>query len=209
MKQFKGMFVMVGVLSLALFGAGGSLAQGLSGTNTGGPTPEYDLQIPADTTSEAKGGRGAGIIGGGRIGEPLPGKTVLSTSDFAVAADENGGTFLCSMAGPDCSGFLDLQLMMIEGRVEQGELEWINGHTARITAVGTVVLVTAATPPVATVIDGVPYVAEMRTGGPGRGTLILTIPDFEPLIADFFGTPYGATGGFVEMGHIKKGPVRK
>ena len=200
MMKFGKAGALAACAAFALAALGADLAMAAE-RERAGVSSESELIGSSDTAS-VRGGR-KGLIGGGRIGEPLPDRTVPSPSDFAVAVDDQGGTFLCSMAGPDCSGFLDLQLMMIQGRVEPGELSWRGGRKAIIEAVGTVVLVTSSTPPVATVIDGVPYVAEFTIGGPGKATLHLTIPDFEPLIADYFGTSYGATGGFVEFGDIK------
>src|SRR5262245_27763048 len=62
-------------------------------------------------------------VGGGRIQEPLEGATVPSPSDFMFAADEQGGTFLCSMYGPDTGGFRGCNLMTVQGIVSPGTID--------------------------------------------------------------------------------------
>jgi hypothetical protein len=38
------------------------------------------------------------LVGAGLIGDPVPGKTIHSPSDFGLAVTADGGTFVCSMA---------------------------------------------------------------------------------------------------------------
>lgn len=49
------------------------------------------------------------LVGAGLIGGPIPGKTIDSPSDFGFAATRDGGTFVCSMAGPLPGGFKGLK----------------------------------------------------------------------------------------------------
>lgn len=179
------------------------LAAGAAGASAPGDQVVGELGALRSTASASNG-----VVGGGQIGDPLPDRTVPSPSDVAIAVDDQGGTFLCSMAGPDCGNFLNLQLMMIEARVDPGSIVWSDERSATITGKGTVILVPDASPANATVLDGVDFIAQVTTGGPGEATLALTIPFFEPIIKSAFGTPYGATGGFMRLGHMLRARVR-
>ena len=49
--------------------------------------------------------RDASVVGAGRIGNPIQDSTIPSASDFGFAVSVRGGTFVCSMAGPETGGF--------------------------------------------------------------------------------------------------------
>src|SRR5437899_375391 len=67
--------------------------------------------------------REASVIGAGRIGNPVQGTTIPSASDFGFAVSRRGGTFVCSMAGPETGGFAGFRVMLVEGPVIPGSLE--------------------------------------------------------------------------------------
>lgn len=52
----------------------------------------------------ATNSREVSVVGAGRIGNPIPGVTIPSASDFGFAVSGDRGTFVCSMAGPETSG---------------------------------------------------------------------------------------------------------
>ena len=79
-------------------------------------------------------------MGAGLIGGPIPGKTINSPSDFGFAVTSEGGTFVCSMAGPLTGGFKGLTVMTVEGPVDRGSLK-VTGRTATFRGKATVVLV--------------------------------------------------------------------
>src|SRR5438477_7631767 len=67
--------------------------------------------------------REASVIGAGRIGNPIQDRTIPSASDFGFAVTGRGGTFVCSMAGPETGGFAGFRVMLVEGPVTPGSLE--------------------------------------------------------------------------------------
>lgn len=69
------------------------------------------------------------LVGAGLIGGPILGKTINSSSDFGLAVTADGGTFVCSMAGPLTGGFKGLKVMAVEGPVTKDSLN-VGGNTA-------------------------------------------------------------------------------
>jgi hypothetical protein len=59
------------------------------------------------------------LMGGGLIGAPIQGKTINSPSDFGLAVTADGGTFVCSMAGPLTGNFMGMTVMTVEGPVNE------------------------------------------------------------------------------------------
>src|SRR2546427_5013244 len=57
--------------------------------------------------------REASVIGAGRIGNPIQGTTIPSASDFGFAVSGRGGTFVCSMAGPETGGFSGFPVILV------------------------------------------------------------------------------------------------
>jgi hypothetical protein len=141
-------------------------------------------------------------VGGGRIQEPLE-ATVASPSDFMFAADEQGGTFLCSMYGPETGGFLGCSLMTVQGVVTPGSIQIKRGL---VTFAGKVdvflfpnVLVTPPEPFSNTAAHDFTVIA--RLGGPGKASMILKIPDVTAAIG-------GDTGGILRYGRIMRSRAR-
>jgi len=66
--------------------------------------------------------RQASVIGAGRIGSPIRGTTVPSASDFGFAVSERGGTFVCSMPGPETGGFAGLRVMLVDAGSQKHEV---------------------------------------------------------------------------------------
>jgi hypothetical protein len=60
------------------------------------------LRTPSQSSMAAASGQ---LVGGALIGDPIVGKTIPSTSDVGFAVTGDGGTFVCSMAGPLTGGF--------------------------------------------------------------------------------------------------------
>jgi len=152
--------------------------------------------------STAIGARRAQIVGSGRIGDPLPGRTIPSPSDFGFAADLEGGTFVCSMFGPETGGFKGCTLMTVEGIVTPNSLQIFRG-TATFSGKVAIFLFPD-------VFGGGPYLSlgdvdfqvTATLGGPGKASMILHIPDVtEPVGGD--------TGGYVAVGRIARKRVRE
>src|SRR5712691_13422552 len=57
------------------------------------------------------------------ISRPIEGETIATASDFGFAVDDHGGTYVCSMAGPETGGFAGFRVMLVEGPVSRGSLE--------------------------------------------------------------------------------------
>ncbi len=74
--------------------------------------------------------RHVSVVGAGRIGDPIPGATIPSLSDFGFAVSDDKGTFVCSMAGPETGGFAGLRVMTVQGPVTPGSLQ-VNGREIR------------------------------------------------------------------------------
>lgn len=142
----------------------------------------------------ARNDREVTVVGAGRIGNPIVGKTIASTSDFGFAVSEDRGTFVCSMAGPETGGFAGFRVMTVEGPA--GDLR-VNGREIRFSGQATVVLIPGLAGAAQTVLDGVEYSVTARTGKENHAQMILQIPAFTSALG-------GDTGGFVVQGEIRK-----
>lgn len=134
------------------------------------------------------------VVGGGLIGNPIPGKTIDSPSDFGFAATANGGTFVCSMAGPLTGGFKGLKVMTVEGPVDRGSLK-ITGATAQFSGKATVVLVPGMQKEPVQILDAVAFTVTVGKGAAGKGWLMMKVPVFTKVLG-------GDTGGVVKVGSI-------
>ena len=134
------------------------------------------------------------VVGGGRIGAKIPGETIPSPSDFGFAVNEDGGTFVCSMAGPETGGFAGFQVMLVEGPVAAKTLR-VSGRHVSFTGRATVVLIPGMNGASQTVLNGIPYSVSARTGTSGTAAMILSIPAFTQALG-------GDTGGIVRQGAI-------
>jgi hypothetical protein len=134
------------------------------------------------------------VVGGGRIGAQIHGETIPSPSDFGFAVNEDGGTFVCSMAGPETGGFAGFQVMLVEGPVAAGTLR-VSGQHVSFAGKATVVLIPGMNGASETVLNGIPYSVSARTGISGTATMILSIPAFTQALG-------GDTGGIVRQGAI-------
>ncbi len=131
------------------------------------------------------------------IGAPIFGKTINSPSDIGFAVSPDGGTFVCSMAGPLTGGFKGLTIMTVEGPVTKGSLK-VRGATASFSGTATVVLVPGLNKEPVQVLNNVPFMATVSFGGPGKGWLILKVPSFTKTLG-------GDTGGVLKLGNITLG----
>jgi len=134
------------------------------------------------------------VVGAGLIGRPIMQKTIPSPSDFGFAVTPDGGTFVCSMAGPLTGGFKGLTAMLVEGPVDRASLA-ITGTTARFSGKATVVLVPGMNKEPVQVINDVPFTVTVRFGGPGNGWLMMNVPAFTKTLG-------GDTGGILKLGRI-------
>jgi len=139
--------------------------------------------------------REASVVGAGRIGNPIRGTTIPSASDFGFAVSERGGTFVCSMAGPETGGFAGFRVMLVEGPVAPGSLE-IHERDVSFSGFATIALIPGLNGATQTVLDGVPYSVSARPGPARRARMILNIPAFTQALG-------GDTGGFVAQGDIR------
>jgi hypothetical protein len=139
--------------------------------------------------------REGSVAGGGRIGRPIDGETIASASDFGFAVDDHGGTFVCSMAGPETGGFAGFRVMLVEGPVSRGSLE-IHEREISFSGFATVALIPGLNGGTQTVLDGVPYSVTARAGNAKRARMILNIPAFTQALG-------GDTGGIVSQGDIR------
>lgn len=157
-------------------------------------TAGVSMLILAGPTQLSRGALPGQLVGGALIGDPIPGKTISSSSDvgFAVAAD--GGTFVCSMAGPLTGGFKGLSVMTVEGPVAKGSLK-VDGQTATFKGTATVVLAPGMDKKPVQILTDVPYTVTVGLGGPGKGWLLMDVPAFTKVLG-------GHTGGYVKVGHI-------
>jgi len=115
------------------------------------------------------------VMGGGTttFGADLDGDGDVDGSHFGFAAVIAGdgsarGSFTCLMAGN--ANFLGLHLMAVQGPVTSGALD---GRSFSGTA--TVKVLNAFGPGSASIFDGVPFRVSITPGGPGVGTLQLTV----------------------------------
>jgi len=134
------------------------------------------------------------VVGAGLIGSPISGKTIDSPSDVGFAVTADGGTFVCSMAGPLTGGFKGLKVMTVEGPVDRGSLK-IMGTTAQFSGKATVVLVPGMKKEPVQILDGVAFSVTVGKGGAGKGWLAMTVPAFSKVLG-------GDTGGVVKVGSI-------
>lgn len=134
------------------------------------------------------------LVGAGLIGSPVPKKSIPSPSDFGFAVMPDGGTFVCSMAGPVTGGFKGLTVMLVQGPVEKGSLS-ITGNTARFKGRATVVLVPGMNKEAVQIFNDVGFTVTVRAGGPGVGWLTVNVPAFAKALG-------GDTGGFLKLGRI-------
>ena len=137
------------------------------------------------------------LVGAGLIGSPVSGKTIESPSDFGFAVTSNGGTFVCSMAGPLTGGFKGLKVMTVEGPVAKGTLK-VSATTATFKGNATVVLVPGMNKEPVQILTNVPYIVTVGLGGPGKGWLIMKVPPFTKVLG-------GDTGGILKIGSITLG----
>ncbi len=137
------------------------------------------------------------LVGGGLIGRPIQGKTIDSPSDFGFAVTSDGGTFVCSMAGPLTGGFKGLKVMTVEGPVDKGSLK-IMGTTAMFAGKATVVLVPGMQKEPVQVLSNVAFTVFVGLGGPGKGWLMMKVPAFTKVLG-------GDTGGWIKAGSISLG----
>lgn len=134
------------------------------------------------------------VVGGGRIGPQIPGETIVSSSDFGFAVSARGGTFVCSMAGPETGGFFGFQVMLVEGPIAAGTLT-IHGRDVTFSGSATIALIPGLGGMSQTILNGVSYSVKARTGTGGTAKMILTIPAFTQTLG-------GDTGGVVSQGAI-------
>jgi hypothetical protein len=126
-----------------------------------GLTPlSVDAQSPARVTGGGTGTFGADLDGDGRIDGSQFGIAVILAGGGAAQ-----GHFTCLMAGR--SQILGLHLMAVQGRVTQGVANANGSVTFR--GVATVNLGNGQQ------FRGVPFVVTVTAGGPGVGTLQLTV----------------------------------
>jgi len=137
------------------------------------------------------------LVGAGLIGDPVPGKTIHSPSDFGLAVTADGGTFVCSMAGPLTGNFMGMTVMTVEGPVAKGSLK-ISGSTATFAGTATVVLAPGMKKEPVEILNSVPYSVTVGLGEPGKAWLIMKVPSFTKALG-------GDTGGIVKIGSISWG----
>jgi hypothetical protein len=142
------------------------------------------------------------LAGVGRITEPLPGLTIPSPSDFGFTVDPSGGTFLCSMFGPETGGFRGCNLMTVEGVVTPGSLQEASEGIAIFSGlVDIFVFPDVFTNGPFLLLTDKEYTAAVRLGGPGEAAMVLHIPAVAPTLG-------GNTGGIVAFGRIERTIVR-
>lgn len=139
--------------------------------------------------------REGSVVGAGRISAPIVGETIPSASDFGFAVDDHGGTFVCSMAGPETGGFAGFRVMLVEGPVSRGSLE-VHDRDITFSGFATVALIPGLKGASQTVLDGVPYSVTARAGSAKRARMILNIPAFTQALG-------GDTGGILSQGEIR------
>jgi hypothetical protein len=135
------------------------------------------------------------LVGAGLIRDSIPGKTIDSPSDFGFAVTMDGGTFVCSMAGPLTGGFKGLTVMTVEGPVAKGSFK-VAGTTATFNGSATVILVPGMKKEPVQTLSSVPFSVTVGLGGPGKAWLIMVVPAFTQVLG-------GDTGGVVKVGSIR------
>lgn len=155
----------------------------------------------ATAPSVAAAGRGAQIVGSGRIGRSVEGKTIPSPSDFGFTADLVGGMFVCSMYGPETGGFRGCTLMTVEGIVTPNSFQLFRGTATFSGLVAIFVFPDVFTGGPYLNLGGVAFQVSVVLGGPGKASMVLHMP----AVVDALG---GDTGGIVEFGRIERRRVR-
>ena len=155
------------------------------------------VMIFSSSTAPGRAASSMQLVGGGLIGSPIKGKTIDSPSDFGLAVTADGGTFVCSMAGPLTGGFMGLKVMTVEGPVTKGSLS-LHGNTATFKGNATVVLVPGMKKEPVQILNDVPYTVTVGFGGPGKGWLMMRVPQFTKVLG-------GDTGGIMKIGSIAIG----
>jgi len=145
---------------------------------------------------------GPQIYGVGRVGDPIPGKTIPGPSDFGFTVDPDGGTFVCSMFG-ETGGFKGCNIMTVQGGVTPRSLQIFRGTA---TFAGKVdifvqpdVFVNIGDPFLS--LADLDFQVEAKLGGPGKASMILRIPAATPAVG-------GDTGGVLQFGRIERRRVR-
>jgi hypothetical protein len=115
------------------------------------------------------------VTGGGTttFGVDLDGDGDIDGSHFGfaavIAADESAhGSFTCLMAGN--ADFLGLRLMAVQGPVTHGSPD---GRT--FGGIAMVKVLNAFGPGRSSILTGIPYTVTVTPGGPGTGTMQLTV----------------------------------
>ena len=159
------------------------------------------IALAASTGYAAKGR--LAVVGMGRIQDPIEGVTVPSPSDFGFAADEAGGTFVCSMFGPETGGFRGCNLMTVQGIVTPGTITIQRGVVSFSGKVDVFVFPDVFSDPPGPYLNAAAndFTVIAELGGPGKATMILKVPFATPAIG-------GDTGGIVRVGRIKRSRVR-
>jgi len=142
------------------------------------------------------------IYGVGRIGDPIAGRTIPGPSDFGFTVDPQGGTFVCSMFG-ETGGFKGCNIMTVQGGVTPRSLQIFRG-TATFSGkvdifVQPDVFVNIGDPFLS--LADLDFQVEAKLGGPGKASMILTIPAATPAVG-------GDTGGVLQFGRIERRRVR-
>jgi hypothetical protein len=147
--------------------------------------------------------RGPQIYGVGRVGDPIPDRTIPGPSDFGFTVDPDGGTFVCSMFG-ETGGFKGCNIMTVQGGVTPRSLQIFRG-TATFSG-----KVDIFVQPDVFVNIGEPFLSladldfhvEAKLGGPGVASMILVVPAATAAVG-------GDTGGVLQFGRIERRRVRR
>ena len=168
----------------------------LHGAALGGVALGFTAPEPAEAA-------GPQVYGVGRIGDNLPGVTLPSPSDFGFTAHADGGAFLCSMFGPETGGFLGCNLMTVQGVVTPGTLA-IQKKTATFSGLLDLFMYPNIFMPPEPFLNAaqLPFEVRVTFGGPGKGTMVLRIPDVTANVG-------GDTGGTVRVGRIERRKIKK
>jgi hypothetical protein len=101
------------------------------------------------------------------------------------------------MAGPLTGGFKGLKVMTVEGPVTKGSFS-LHGKTATFKGNATVVLAPGMQKEPVQILSAVPFTVTVGLGGPGKGWLMMQVPQFTKALG-------GDTGGIVKVGSIAIG----
>jgi len=154
------------------------------------------------TPGEARTG-GPQIYGVGRIGDPIPGRTIPGPSDFGFTVDPEGGTFVCSMFG-ETAGFKGCNIMTVQGGITARSLQIFKGTATFSGKVDIFVqpdVFVNIGQPFLTLAD-LDFQVEARLGGPGTASMVLHIPAATAAVG-------GDTGGMLRFGRIERRRVRR